>query len=155
MLLALISLWESLSAYPGASPGRCWSWHMSHSCLVSTEASQLWLCPLGIFSPFDPCSSSIFSRSKVWLCAFFPATSLQSPLVLSSKRDESITYRLCWTGTACLFSFCNILFLQYNSIFLHALSFVIHKELDQDLLYILSNKSFQDLFQPYVAAVSC
>lgn len=155
MLLALISLGESLSAGPGANPRRCWSWQTTPSSFVPTEASERWPRPLGIPSPFDRSSSSVPGWSEVWLCTFSAASSLQSPLVFSSERGKSVVYRLCWTGTTCLFSFCNILFLQYNSIFLHILSFFIHKQFDQALLYILSNKPFQDLFQPYVAAMSC
>lgn len=103
MLLALISLWESLSAHPGANSRRCWSCCMSHSCFAPPCSQCRGPCSLGIPSPFDPSDSSVSSWPEVWLCTFFPASSLQSPLVFSSETDESIIYRLCWTGTTCLF----------------------------------------------------
>lgn len=70
-------------------------------------------------------NASVCGSPEVWLCTFFPSSSLQSPLVFSSERDESAIYRLYWTGTTCLFSFCNVLFSSIQLHFLHALSFLI------------------------------
>lgn len=137
---------ESLSAYPG----RCWRWPMGHSCVVPREASKGWPCPLGIPSPF------------IHPIPQFPAglRSDSALLITKSPRVQHREMKASFTAFAELephayFPSITDFFLQYNSIFLHVLSFFIHKRFDQALLYILCDKPFPDLFQPYVAAMSC
>lgn len=111
-------------------------WVFTQQQTPGGDGVGIWAMP--VLSPFVsgdhiPCVSpvplkqcaSVCGSPEVWLCTFFPSSSLQSPLVFSSERDESAIYRLYWTGTTCLFSFCNVLFSSIQLHFLHALSFLI------------------------------